>query len=75
MAQNIERELTEQIRRLGNDQQRRVLDFARSLKPESGNGATGKALLAHAGAITTDDLAAMTKAIDEGCETVNSNEW
>lgn len=75
MAQNIEHELSEQIRQLPNDQQRRVLDFARPLAAESGNGATGRALLAHAGAINADDLVSMTKAIEEGCETVNADEW
>lgn len=75
MAQNIEREISEQIRQLPSDQQRRVLDFARSLAAQSGNGANGRVLLAYAGGIDTDDLAAMTRAIEEGCETVNSDEW
>ena len=75
MAQNIEHELSEQIKQLPSDRQQRVLEFARSLAAESGNGATGQALLAHVGAINSDDLTAMMKAIDEGCETVNSDEW
>lgn len=70
MAQNIERELSEQVRELPNHQQRRVLDFARSLAAEPRNGnTTGQALLAHARAIHSNDLVAMTKAIDEGCDT------
>lgn len=76
MAQNIERELSEQIRELPNHQQRRVLDFARSLAAEAGNGSTtGPALLAHAGAIGAEDLAAIKESIDQGCETINPDEW
>ena len=68
MAQNIESELSEQIS-LPGDQQQRVLDFARSLAGALENGTSGQALLAHAGTIDIDDLGAMTKAIEEGCET------
>ena len=76
MAQNIEREIREQISELPSDQQRRVLDFARLLAAEAGNGyPTGQALLAYAGTIADDDLAVITKAINEDCETINSDEW
>jgi hypothetical protein len=76
MAQNIERELQEQISRLPNEQQRLVLDFARSLAslPHS-NGGSGEALLRYAGTIEQDDLAIMEQAIAEGCETINPDEW
>ena len=74
MAQNIERELQEQISRLPNEQQRRVLDFARSLAslPQS-NGGSGEALLRHAGTIEQADLAIMEQAIAEGCETASAD--
>jgi len=75
MAQNIERELQEQISKLPNDQQRRVLDFARSLAARQRNGGSGKALIAHAGTIEPDDLAIMEQAIQDGCEMVNADEW
>lgn len=74
MAQNIERELQEEVRRLPSTQQRRVLDFARSLSSPQ-NGGAGQALLQHAGRIASDDLKVMERAIEEGCETVNSDEW
>ena len=72
MAQNIERELQEQIRKLPTEQQRRVLDFARSLAslPQS-NGGSGQALLRHAGTIEQDDVAIMERIIQDGCETVS----
>ena len=75
MAQNIERELQEQISRLPSEQQRRVLDFARSLATPRENGGSGQALLNHVGLIEADDLAIMAQVIDEGCETVNADEW
>jgi hypothetical protein len=75
MAQNLERELNEQISQLPAEQQQRVLDFARSLAGALVNGTGGQALLAHAGAIDLDDLALMTQAIEEDCETINSDEW
>jgi len=76
MAQNIERELQEQVSRLRSDEQRRVLDFARSLASSSQpNGGSGKSLLKYAGAIEQDDLAIIEQVIREGCETVNPDEW
>ncbi len=76
MAQNIEQELQEEISRLPNAQQRRVLDFARSLSADSQpNGGAGRNLLRHAGAIQEDDLAIIEQVIHQGCETVNPDEW
>jgi len=74
MAQNIERELQEQISNLPNEQQRRVLDFARSLV-SSPKGVVGQTLLGYAGKIEPTDLEIMERAIDDGCETVNPDEW
>jgi len=76
MAQNVERELQEQISKLPSAQQRRVLDFARSLASATPQGGgTGQALLRYAGSIEQDDLTIIEKMIDEGCETVNPDEW
>ena len=76
MAQNIERELQEEISRLPSAQQRRVLDFARSLSSDSQhNGSAGRNLLEYAGTIEKDDLAIIEQVIHQGCETVNPDEW
>ncbi len=76
MAQNIERELGEQIRKLPSEQRRRVLDFARSLASSAGKqSVSSQALLRFARTIEQDDLAIIEKVIDEGCETVNPDEW
>ena len=75
MAQGIEKELHEQITRLKDDQQVRLLAFARSLADSSGKGEGGKALLRFAGTIERDEIVAIERAIDDGCEIVNANEW
>ena len=75
MAQRIEKELHEQITRLKDDQQLRLLEFARSLANSPGKGAGGKALLRFAGTIEQDEILAIETAIDDGCEIVNANEW
>ena len=75
MAQRIEKELLEQIARLKDDEQLRLLEFARSLSRSPAEGEAGKKLLRFAGVIDKDDLAIMETAIKEGCELVNANEW
>ena len=75
MAQRIEKELYEQITRLKDDQQLRLLEFARSLADSTGKGGAGKALLRFAGTIEKDDIVAIGTAIEDGCEIVNANEW
>jgi hypothetical protein len=75
MAQRIEKELHEQITQLKDDQQLRLLEFARSLANSPGKGASGKALLRFAGTIERDEIVAIQTAIDDGCEIVNANEW
>lgn len=75
MAQRIEKELHEQITRLKDDQQLRVLEFARSLADSPGTGKAGQTLARFAGTIETDDIVIIGAAIDDGCEIVNANEW
>lgn len=55
------------------EQQRQVLEFARSLKPQP-RGVTGASLLSFAGSIKRDDLSQMQQAIEE-CERVDLDEW
>jgi hypothetical protein len=72
---SIRKEILGQLDQLGSDQQRRVLDFARSLATNTSRRVPGKDLLSFVGAISDDDLRMMTQAIEEGCERVNLNEW
>ena len=75
MAQRIEKELHEQITRLKDDEQLRLLEFARSLSDSPGKGEAGKTLLRFAGTIEQDDIVTIGRAIEEGCEIINSNDW
>lgn len=75
ITSSFRREILEQISKLDPEQQRKVLDFARALALISPQGVPGKQILTFAGAIKIDDLEIMTRAIEEGCENVDSSEW
>ena len=66
----IERQLCEQLDQLTPDQQRQVLNFARSLAATRASGVSGQVLARFGGAIAKDDFAIMSQAIEEGCEQV-----
>ncbi len=68
----IKDSLLAQIDKLPYDLQLRVLDFAKTL---SQKGVEGKSLLRFEGAIPADDLRLISKAIEEGCEQVDADEW
>jgi hypothetical protein len=72
---SLEQELLDQVSQMGAEQQRRVLDFARSLATVERRGVCGKDLLQFAGTIEADDLRLMVEAIQEDCEKVDLNEW
>ena len=59
--------LIAQIEKLSPDNQRRLLDYVKTLVP---TGVTGKSLLRFKGAIPADDLKLISKAIEENCEKV-----
>jgi len=71
----IEKELSTCLGRLPVERQRQVLDFARMLETPPLQGVAGSTLLKFAGAITEPDLAAMTQAIESGCERIDVDEW
>lgn len=45
------------------------------VKTEHLKGVPGKQLLKHMGVISSHDAKMMTKAIEEGCERIDSDEW
>lgn len=55
--------------------QQKVLEYAQALVPSLTKGTPGKQLLRFAGIIEPDDIQAMTKAIEVGCEKVDADEW
>jgi len=72
---SFEKEITSHLHKLNPEQQQRVLAYIRTLSKERPSGVHGSELLRFAGAIDLSDLKEMEKAIDEGCEQVNLNEW
>ncbi len=70
----VQKQLREQLENLPAEQQHQVLEFARSLVKAKGSGVLGKDLLKFAGTIGAEDLIAIEKAIQEGCEKVNLDE-
>lgn len=75
MKPATEKELMKQLEQLGPEEQRRVLDFARTLATCKQCGTPGKSLIRFGGAIDAADLAIMAEAIEEGCEQINPDEW
>jgi hypothetical protein len=71
-TQSVKDNLITQIDKLPHDLQVRVLDIIKALTPK---GVEGKSLLRFEGSISADDLQLMSKAIEEGCEKVDINEW
>jgi hypothetical protein len=69
LSKNIEQSLGQ----LNPYQQKKLLEFIDSLieKPKKGN----QNLLRFAGSIDKADLELMERAISEGCEKIDHNEW
>jgi hypothetical protein len=72
---SAEKEILDEIHKLGKDQQQEVLEFARSLARSRLAGSPGKNLLRFAGTIDMDDLQKMTEVIHADCEKIDPNEW
>lgn len=75
MSQTLQKDILDQLDKLPPEQQRKVLDFARSLSKTNPAGKAGKELLSFAGIMDAEDIKMMSQAIEEGCEQVNINEW
>ncbi len=71
----IEQELSTCLGRLPVEQQRQVLEFARTLATPLLQGVRGSTLLKFAGTIDESDLEAMSQAIEDGCERIDVDEW
>jgi hypothetical protein len=66
---SLDREISEAIARLSPGQQRRVLEFARSLD-EPRRGVPGATLLRFAGTLSAEDAREIAAAIEDGCERI-----
>ena len=70
----IQHELSTCLGKLPVEQQRQVLEFARTLATPL-QGVRGSNLLRFAGTIDQSDLEAMSQAIKDGCERIDADEW
>ena len=68
----IKKALLFELDHLKKDEQRRVLNYARSLHPK---GVSGNILADKDYGFEATDLEEMEKAIEEGCEKIDHNEW
>lgn len=75
VSSTLERELHEQLERLPEPRQRKVVEYARGLAEEKPKGISGQEFLALTGTLEPDDVALMKKAIEEECERVDLDEW
>jgi len=75
MSTALEEQLLNEVRRLPDDQQQRVLDFARMLSTPRPVGVPGKDLLRFAGAIPSEDLQEIAEAIEQDCERIDTDGW
>lgn len=71
----IQHEITSMLLQLPDSEQRRVLEFARSLKKNSQRGVRGAALLRFAGTVDDCEGEKIARAIEGGCERVDTDGW
>jgi hypothetical protein len=61
--------------RLSSAMQRRVLDFARTLRESMLRGTPGRELLRFAGTMTPAEADEFLRGIEEDCERIDPREW
>ena len=74
MSPKLKEELLKEMARLSQEEQQRVVAFAKSLAAGPTRRAR-KDVARFAGAIDPDDLKQMAAVIEEGCERINESEW
>ena len=71
----LEQELRDSLAALAPEQQRQVLEYARSLGAAPQQGVAGEVLLRFAGTMSHEDAAELARAVEEDCETVDPHGW
>lgn len=74
-ATPIKEEILREIDHLPLHSQKRVLDFARTLRSTLDQGVPGRELLRFAGILTPGEGKLMNRAIEDACERVDQDEW
>jgi hypothetical protein len=72
---SIKKEIMEKLESLPAEKQEKVLEFVGSLTQDKITGIPGQKLIHFSGSIGKQDLDSMRRAIEEGCEKVDLNEW
>jgi len=75
MSDSTVTQVVEQLRKLPDDLQHRVLEFVQYLGASARRGTAGHELLRFAGAIPSGDLHVMREAVEGGCEQVDPDAW
>lgn len=75
MNPTIEKEILDQLDRLGPEQRRQVLESARALAATFTTGVPGESLNRFSGTIDRGDLGTISEAIEDACEQVRPDEW
>lgn len=70
MTDAIKEQIIRRLDGLSDEEQRRALDFVRSLSAASPAGASGTSLLRFIGAFEPEDARRIAETIEEGCERV-----
>lgn len=75
----VERQIIETISSLTEEQQAEVLRFAQQVRSPSPSGISGKELVRRLEEsdiyLPDEDAEEMKRAIEEGCENIDINEW
>jgi hypothetical protein len=72
---SLQNELIREVEQLPQPLQKKVLEYAHSLKKRTPRGTSGKELREFAGILTPEEAKAMIKVIEEGCERIDPNGW
>ncbi len=75
MSDGVKDQIIEHLSSMSEDEQRRILEIARSMSEKPGDGVSGSSLLRFAGTISADDAHRMSEAIEKGCERIDPDEW
>jgi hypothetical protein len=72
---SLQNELIKEMEQLPPNLQRKVVEYAHSLKKPLPEGTPGKDLLKFAGILSREEAEEMLKVIEEDCERIDPNEW
>ena len=75
MKSRITSQVVQQLESLPENLQRQVLGYIQGLQSEPQVGAPATQMLKFAGSIESEELEAISSAIEDGCEKVDANEW